>query len=168
MQIESMHDLFVFELQGAYHMEKQLVETLDEMALKATNDRISQGFADHRDETERHVERIEEVFDVIKRPSEERPCPVVEALDEDRRTVEENVQDQELLNLFYLGAGMKTERIELTTYDSLLTLADRVDLGDEVKAPLRQNRESEEDTLDQLQTLSTTSDLKQLWQRLTP
>lgn len=168
MQIESMHDLFVFELQGAYHMERQLVEALDEMAMHATNDRISGGFADHRDETERHVDRIEEVFAAIDRPAEARACPIVEALEEERRTVEERVEGQELLNQFYLGAGMKTERIELTTYDSLLTLADRLDLGENVEGPLRQNRESEAATLDQLQKLSTASELKELWQRLTP
>lgn len=167
MEIDSLEDLLVHELQGAYHMELRLVDVLDEMAANATNDRISTGFADHRDETETHAERVRDAFEAMGRQPEERECVIVEALDEERRTVEGSVTDRDLLNLFYLGAGMKTERIELTTYDSLLTMADRLGLGDDVTGPLEQNRDSEDDTLTQLRTLSTASDLKSLWERLT-
>ena len=167
-QFGTTRDLFVHELQGAYHMERRLVDVLDEMAANATNDRISTGFADHRDETREHVERVEEAFRAMGIEPEERQCPLVEALDEERRTVEDRVGDRDLLNQFYLGAGMKTERIELTTYDSLLTMADQLGLGDDVTGPLERNRDSEDDTLKQLRMLSEASDLKQLWEKLTP
>ncbi|QLG29713.1 ferritin-like domain-containing protein (plasmid) [Halorarum halophilum] len=167
-QFDTMHDLFVHELRGAYHMERRLVEILDEMAMNATNDRISTGFADHRDETRQHVERVEEAFRALGLEPEERQCAVVEALDEEREIVEEGVTDPDLLNQFYLGAGMKTERIEITTYDSLLTMADRLDLGDDVTDPLQRNRDSEDTALKELKALSTASDLKDLWDSLTP
>ena len=54
------------------------------MAVKPTNERIASGFADHRKETEGHVRRIERAFEAMGRPPEERECPVVEALDEER------------------------------------------------------------------------------------
>ncbi len=73
-----------------------------------------------------------------------------------------------LLNLFYLGAGIKTERIEITTYDSLLTAADRLEYGSEVTDPLEANKRSEDKTLGKLQTLSKASELKSLWEKLTP
>lgn len=168
MQLDTTHDLFVHELRGAYHMERELVEALDEMAMRATNDRISTGFADHRDETREHVERVEEAFRAMGLEPEERECAVVEALDEERRTVEDAVGDRDLLNQFYLGAGMKTERVEITTYEGLLTMADRLDLDDDVTDPLQLNLDSEETTLKELRTLSTASDLKQLWEKLTP
>lgn len=167
-EIASLHDQFVHELRGAYHMEMRLVDILDEMAENATNDRISAGFADHRDETKEHVERVRDVFQALDLPPEERECSIVEALDQERRTVEESVRDRNLLNTFYLGAGIKTERIELTTYDSLLLIADKLDLRDEVTDPLLANRDSEKKTLDKLQTMSKASDLKSLWKRFTP
>lgn len=168
MEIHSMRDLFEHELGGAYHMERRLVGVLDEMSRNATNDRISSGFADHREETREHVRRIEQAFEAMGLSPEERICPVVEALDEERQTVEEAVTDDDLLNLFYLGAGMKTERVEMTTYESLLMLADRLDLDRDVTDPLDDNLDSEERTFRELQTLSTASDLKSLWERLTP
>ena len=168
MEIHSLDDMFVYELQGAYHMELRLVDILDEMAANATNDRISAGFADHRDETKEHVERLRQVFHALDRPPEERDCQLVEALDQERQTFEENVHDDDLLNLFYLGAGIKTERIEITTYDSLLTAADRLEYGSEVTDPLEANKRSEDKTLGKLQTLSKASELKSLWEKLTP
>lgn len=168
MQIDTVEDMFVHELQGVYHMERRLVDILDEMASNATNENISLGFADHRDETREHVERVEGVFQAMNVQPEERQCPIVEALDEERMTVENNTGNPELINLFYLGAGMKTERIELTAYDSLLAMADQLGLGNDVTDLLEANRKSEKRTLDELQTLSTASDLKQLWNKLMP
>ncbi len=165
-QIDSLHDMFVFELQSAYHMERRLVEILEEMAENATNDRISAAFADHAEETEAHVERLREVFHALDRDPQERNDPVLEALDQQRRTMEGSVGDEDLLNMFYLGAGTKTERVELTTYDSLIQLAEKLELGDDVVEPLEANRESEKEALDQLQLLTGASELKALWERL--
>lgn len=168
MEIRSLDDMFVYELQVAYQMEQQLVDILDEMSTKATNDKISKGFADHRDETKEHVERLREVFHAIDRQPETRECHLVDALDREREEFEDMVHDDDLLNLFYLGAGIKTERIELTTYDSLLTTADRLEYGSDVTDPLKSNERSEDKTLSKLKTLSKASELKSLWQKLTP
>lgn len=168
MQLNSLRDLFLHELRGAYRMETRLVRILDQMADNATNDQLAQGFADHAEETATHVERVEQVFAALDSEPEERECPLVEALDEERRTVEESVEDPDLLDMAYLGAGMKTERIEATTYDSLIQIAGKLDLGEDVVDPLEANRESEEDALDELQLLAGASELKSLWDRLTP
>lgn len=166
--IDDLDDMFLHELQAAYHMETRLVEILKEMAANATNDRISAGFADHAEETKEHVERVEKVFTTLGLYVQERNCPIVEALDQERTIVEESVSDEDLLNMFYLGAGMKTERIEITTYDSLVRLAEKLQLGEGVIDPLEANRESETEILDQLQILAGASDLKSLWERLIP
>lgn len=167
-QIDSLEDVFVHELQGAYHMEVRLVEILEEMAGNATNEKISTGFADHAEETRAHVERLESVFHAVDSEVAERECPLVEALDQERRTFEDHVTDDDLLDKFYLGAGMKTERIELTTYESLVQVAEQLDLGDDVIDALEANQASEQDALDQLQLLSGASELKAMWDRLTP
>lgn len=167
-EIDSLRDLFVHELRGAYHMELRLVDIVDEMAANATNDRISEGFETHREETEQHAERVRSVFEAIGLPPEERECAIVEALDRERRTVEEAVEDPDMLNLFYLGAGMKTERVEVTTYDSLLVTADKLGLDDEVTDPLETNRDDEEDTLDTLRMMAGASEVKTLWERFMP
>ena len=51
MNIDSMLDLFEHELRGAFYMGRQLVDVLEDSSRRATNDRIADGFADHRVET---------------------------------------------------------------------------------------------------------------------
>lgn len=168
MEIESLHDLFVYELRGAYRMERQLVDALDEMAANATNDRIARAFADHRDETEEHVIRVQSAFEACGADAVERDCRIVEALDEERRAVEDVVADPDLLNMYYLGAGLKTERIEITTYESLLRAADRLELDDGVTDPLEDNLDGEESAFRELEAMTEASDLKSLWEKLLP
>jgi len=165
-EIQTLRDLFLHELRGAYYMEGVLVDELDEMASTVTNDRISRSFADHREETREHVRRLQDVFEALEVKPEERPVPVVDAIVDECRTTDEMVSDADLLNMSYLSAGMKTERIEITTYDSLLQMAKQLELDDNVTDPLKKNRDDEKDTLDSLESLSTGSELKSLWKRL--
>ncbi|WP_135533214.1 YciE/YciF ferroxidase family protein [Halostella pelagica] len=165
--IESLEGLFEYELEGIYNMEVKLVSALDEMALATTNGHLESGFNSHRDETETQVERLEDAFEAYGVEPRQRDCPLVDALEKDRKQFEGMVRDDDLKNLYFLGAAMKTERIEISSYQSLLTTADKLDLGSEVTNPLQDNLEEEKETLRKLEGLSEGSELKSLWDRLT-
>lgn len=167
-EIASLEDLFVHELRGVYQMEQRLVDALDEMAQHATDEELSDAFADHRNETDVHVARIQQVFQELGIPVEGRRNPIAEALDQERQTVEGAIHDDDLLNLFYLGAGMKTEQIEQTSYDNLLRMAEQLDFEDNVTDPLEQNRDSEERALKTLRKQTKRSGLESLWERFSP
>ena len=68
-RIDDLEELFHHKLAQLYYTEQELVETLDEMAINATNDRMAAGFADHRDETRTHVRRLEDVCAALYRPA---------------------------------------------------------------------------------------------------
>jgi len=57
--IKSMNDLFVHQLQDIYYAENQLVKAIQNLADKATDNQLKQGFLTHLDETRTHVERLE-------------------------------------------------------------------------------------------------------------
>lgn len=165
--IQSLEDQFEYELEAVYDMERKLVEALEEMADMATNDTLSDGFDTHREETEMHVQRVEEVFEALGREPTRRDCPITDGLLEEKEQYDARVSDEDLRNLYYLGAGMKTERIEITSYEALLMTADKAGYGDEITTPLENNLKEEEQTFRKLQGLSTGSDLKTLWDKLT-
>ena len=48
--IKTMNDLFAHQLQDIYYAEKQLVKALPEMADKATDPQLKQGFLTHLEE----------------------------------------------------------------------------------------------------------------------
>lgn len=168
MAMNDLHELFVHKLAQQYYVEQELVETLDEMARHTTNDRMSQGFADHRDETRTQVQRLEDVFAAIDRPAEARESAVLDGLEMERSELESEIEDDELLNMVYLNAGMMTERIEMTAYEGLTTIAEQLELGNDVQTPLESNYDEEKSAYRELETMAAAKDLKSLWDRLTP
>jgi ferritin-like metal-binding protein YciE len=162
MAINSPHDLFVHNLKEMYYVETQLVEMLGELASDTPNDQLSQGFSDHRTETERQVDRLRQVFEAIGEQPESVASPVLDGLVQQRQNFLSEVGNDDLKTPFYLAAGIKTEQIEITSYQSLLMLANQMDLGDDVKNPLQENLDEEQSTLRQLRTMEEGSKLKEL------
>lgn len=165
--ISDMEDQLVYDLEAIYDMELKLVDALDEMSRKTSNENISEGFEKHRDETERHVERVEEAFEELGRQPNRRTNAVVDALIEENEQFDRRSADDTLRDLHFLNAGMKTERIEMTAYEGAIMLANKADLDDDVTDPLEENLDEEEKTFKKLKGLSTGSDLKSLWKKLT-
>ena len=74
---KTLNDLFVEALKDVYHAEKQILRALPKMAKAAESEELRQAFQTHREETERQVERLEQVFELsASRPaaSRARPC----------------------------------------------------------------------------------------------
>ncbi len=166
-EINDLEDLFVYNLEAVYDMEIRLVDALDDMARQASNDDLSAGFETHRDETEVQIERVESVFDALDREPNRRTNPLMDGLETEMNAFDANVGDDTLRNLHYLNGGMKTERIEITAYEGLITIAEKAGFGSDVTSPLEETLDEEERTFRKLQGLSTGSDLKTLWNKLT-
>ena len=50
MELETLKDLYIHELQDLYSAEKQLTKALPKMAKAATSDRLADGFRMHLDQ----------------------------------------------------------------------------------------------------------------------
>ena len=62
MQLNSLKDVFVGQLEDLYSAEQQLVKALPQMANAATSPDLQQAFTEHLEQTRHHVRRLEEVF----------------------------------------------------------------------------------------------------------
>jgi ferritin-like metal-binding protein YciE len=58
-------DLFLDTLKDIYYAEKQILKALPKMAKVAQDPELKAGFEKHRDETEGHVERLVQVFQIL-------------------------------------------------------------------------------------------------------
>lgn len=165
-QIANLQDLFEYELETMYYVENELVDELSTMADEVTNDNLRKGFADHQEETEHHVERLEAVFESLDREPQMRETEALQGLMADKQNFDSLVANDDLRNVHHLSAGMKVEHLEITGYQSLLTLANKLDFGSDVTDPLKDNLDSEERTLKELKAMSEGSELKSLLDRL--
>ena len=166
--MHSLDDLFEHKLRQQYYAETQLVDQLDHMARRAENDRLSDGLAEHRDETREHVSRLESVFDEIgatPAPSED---AVIYGLKREREAMDDAIDDDGMRDIGYMVGGMMTERVEMTGYEGLLMMAKRLDYDDAITDPLEANHDEEQSAYRELEAMSTASDMKAFWDRLTP
>lgn len=154
MTLDTPEELFAYELRGIYYGERHLEDLLDELQTSATDSDLVDGFADHRDETGGHVERLERVFALLDREVHERTVPTFDALQEEKRDIDSEVNDVAVQNALYNLLGRKAERLELTAYEGLLELADAIDADSEVVDLLEENRDEDSDALDELESVS--------------
>jgi ferritin-like metal-binding protein YciE len=73
--IKNMDDLFVHTLRDIYYAEKQIVKALPDMVDKASDPQFKQGFQTHLRETENHVKRLEQVFQLTGKKAQGVDCP---------------------------------------------------------------------------------------------
>lgn len=164
MTVDDTRDLFVYELQGAYYVETELVDAyerladeteidaLDYLPEKETKRSLGDLFADHSEETRRHVHRLEAVFHEVDAEAEARSDPVADGVIRDKDLFNNVVLNDELRPLYYLRTGKKIERLEISTYENLLRLAEKLRLDDVVTDDLEANLEDERRQLEALES----------------
>ena len=145
--IESMNDLFVHQLQDIYYAEKQLVKALQNMAGKAKNERLKQGFLTHLDETRTHVQRLEEVFRMHRAEIKAVDCPAIDGIIEEADDVAGEIADDLVLDAALINAAQAAEHYEIARYGSLIAWAKQ--LGRDDCAGILQKTLEEERATDQ-------------------
>ncbi|MGQ3412953.1 ferritin-like domain-containing protein [Natrinema versiforme] len=155
MNIETLEDVFGYQLQRAYYVERAHVELLAEMATDAANDDLAAQFETHRDETERHVERLERVFEALGRRPRASRSQTADGLAESRRTRFDGADGESPPTYVDLEIGLAAERLEVRSYEGLLRLAGRLAYADDIVEPLEETLEEERATRRRLEALET-------------
>ena len=128
--IKRMNDLFVHQLQDIYCAEKQLVKALQEMAGKATDKQLKDGFLAHLDETRNHVQRLEQVFKMHGAAAKAIDCPAIDGIIEEANEVAGDVADKAVLDAALINAGQAAEHYEIARYGSLVAWAKQLGRND--------------------------------------
>ncbi|SFG39271.1 Ferritin-like metal-binding protein YciE [Halopelagius inordinatus] len=166
MALETPRDLFVHNLKEMYYIENQLVDMLDELASDTPDEKLAKGFESHREETRQQVERLEAVFREIHETPDASGSGALDGMKQDHEEFKREVASDDLKTPYHLAAGIKTERMEITGYQSLITLANEIDFDGDVKGPLKENLDEEKDTLKTLTTMQKGSNIKNAIQNL--
>lgn len=147
---KDLSDLFHETLKDIYYAEKQILRALPKMAKNAQTDALRAAFEKHHDETEGHVERLDQVFDMIGKSPRGKTCDaILGILDEGKEIMEEFAQT-EALDPGMLAAAQAVEHYEISRYGTLKTWAQQLGLKDAV--PLLEATLSEEKKTDELLT----------------
>lgn len=147
-----LKELFVEELQDLLHAETQLVGALPKMAQAAHDATLKEAFTKHLEQTERHVERLKKVFDLLGEKAQPKPCKAMLGLvEEGQETIDEGKDKEPIAaDLALITAAQKIEHYEISGYGTVRTLARQ--LGEVEAATLLSHTLGEEESADFLLT----------------
>ena len=151
--IKTMNDLFVHQLQDIYYAEQQLVKALPKMAAKATEPQLKQGFMTHLDETRGHVQRLEQVFQMLGTQVKAIDCPAIDGIIKEADETAGEVADRAVLDTALINAAQAAEHYEIARYGSLIAWARQLGRND-AAAILQKTLDEEKATDKKLTTIA--------------
>ena len=158
MAMESIEELFEHELKDILGGEQALVDALEQMAQESSDRDIRKAYTQHRKETQGQIKRIEKIFRSLGRKPEAETCPGIEGLIKEKKMFMREKPTEELLEFFNVGAAQKVERYEITSYESLIDMADKLGLTDAVQL-LEESLQEEEAALNKLKAIASEFDV---------
>ena len=158
MPMQTIEELFEHELQDIYSAEQSLLEALEQMAQESSDREIKRGFMQHRKETQGQIKRLEKIYKSLGQKPESGSCPGVEGLIKEKKLFMREKPSGELLEFYNIGAAQKVERYEITAYESLVDMAEKLGMSDVVDL-LEQNLQEEETALNRLKAIASEFDV---------
>ncbi len=131
--IKSMDDLFLHVVQDVYYAENQILKSLPDMIGKATSRDLAAALRAHLGETEKHVKRLEQVFELLGETPKGATCPAINGIIEEAKEVAGEVDDKRVLDAAIVAAAQAVEHYEITRYGTLIAWADELGRADVAK-----------------------------------
>lgn len=144
-EIKTMNDLFVHTLRDVYYAEKQIVKALPDMVEKSNDAQLKQGFRTHLRESENHVKRLEQVFQLLGQKAQGIDCPAIDGIIEEANDVAGEVEKKAVLDAALIAAAQAVEHYEMTRYGTLISWARELGRNDCI-ALLQQTLDEEKAT----------------------
>lgn len=145
-----LHKLFEEELKDIYWAEKALTKAIPKMIKNATSEELIEALEDHLEETQGHVQRVEQVFELLGKSPQAKKCEAMEGLIKEAEEIMEESDPGVMCDAGIILAAQKVEHYEIATYGTLCTFAKTLGL-DEIKDILGDTLE-EEKTADETLT----------------
>jgi ferritin-like metal-binding protein YciE len=121
--IQTLHDLFVYQLKDIYYAERRIVKALSKMAARAADPELKHGFEAHLRETQEQITRLEQVFQMHGAVPETAKCPSIDGIIDETDEVVGEVADKDVLDAALVAAAQSVEHYEIARYGTLVAWA---------------------------------------------
>jgi ferritin-like metal-binding protein YciE len=149
-QPKMLRDLFHDTLKDIYFAEKKIVAALPKMAKAAGNEELRKAFEKHLGETERQVERLEQVFAELEEDPRGKTCDAIVGIVKEGQEIIKNYKGSPALDAGLISAAQAVEHYEICRYGTLRTWAE--ELGYSKSLELLQQTLDEEEATDRALT----------------
>ena len=115
---------FIDSLKDIYWAEKALTKALPKMRKAATTEELQTAIGEHLTQTEEHVNRLVQVFELFGKKAQAKKCDAMEGLIKEGDSVVEETEDGSMTrDAAIIMAAQKVEHYEIATYGGLVSLA---------------------------------------------
>ena len=128
----TLDDLFLDTLKDIYYAEKQIVKALPKMAKAAQDPNLKAGFEKHAEESEVHIERLEQVFELIGKPARAKTCDAILGILEEGKSIMDEYKGTISLDAGLISSAQAVEHYEMARYGTLKAWAKQLGLNDAI------------------------------------
>lgn len=153
---KTLEDLFHDTLKDIYYAERKILKTLPKMARAAQSDKLKAAFEKHKDETQGHVERLQQVFELMGKRAQGKTCDAIEGIVSEGEEIMEEFKDTAALDAGLISSAQAVEHYEMTRYGTLKRWAETLGMNDAAKL-LDQTLQEETKTDSDLTKLAETA-----------
>ena len=130
---KKLADLFADTLKDIFYAEKQILRALPKMAREASSPELKDAFELHREQTETHVERLQQVFDQIDKPARGKTCEAILGIIDEAKEVMDGFKGADALDAGLVASAQAVEHYEIARYGTLKAWARRLGLDEAAK-----------------------------------
>ena len=130
---KTLEDLFHDTLKDIYYAERKILKALPKMKRAAQSDDLKAAFEKHREETEGHIERLQQVFEILGKQPRGKTCDAIEGIVAEGEEIMEEFKDTPALDAGLISSAQAVEHYEITRYGTLKRWATELGHADAAK-----------------------------------
>ena len=134
MQLQTVHDLFIQELQDLYSAEQQIISAMPKMIEKTSDDSLRLAFTTHLDETKEQARRLEDLCEDMDIDPHEKECTGMKGLLNESEEIMNENEPSKALDLALIEAAQKVEHYEIAGYGTAANYAKQMNHTKEFEA----------------------------------
>ncbi len=146
MPMQTLHDLYVEELQDLYSAEQQILRAIPKMIKGVQAPQLQNAFNEHLEQTKRQVERLDRIFEQLGTRPGGKQCKGMQGVIADGDEILQEDGNPTVKDAGILSAAQHVEHYEMAGYGSVRTYAQMLGYDDAARAlQLTLNEEGETD-----------------------
>ena len=127
---KTLTDAFYETLKDVYFAEKQSVRALGKSAKAAKASELKDAFEEHRDQSAKQVERLEQVFEMLGKPARTKTCEAMQGIVHEMQEDLEDFGETDAADAVLIGCAQAVEHYEIARYGTLKSWAKQLGMDD--------------------------------------
>ena len=155
-EFNTLDDLLVNQLEDLYDAEQQIINTLPKLEGAATHPQLRSAFREHLAQTQEHLSRLNQVFNLMNVEAERETCEAMKGIISEGEEAIDADGDPAVKDAALIAAAQRVEHYEIAGYGTARTLAQQMGRR-EVANLLQQTLENEKETDQKLTAIAESS-----------